>query len=198
MRRVHARTQELGIQTFTRRRPLEHPHHVRQPRLPTLVHPRPSLLNPTKVERGDILANHEQVVPAYGPSENELRGYAGLEGFPYLEAMMDHPKVNSIYSFFYRFGDANCPAGVMLADPLDGNVGERGRHCPFVNKDSLAWLYVRRHGDRAWRRDLMAAKGNGRHAVYLQRCEPGYKWEQQLGQLLDTRKSLNLWVAVKL
>lgn len=144
-----------------------------------------------------MIVQHPQRVISDVFREVQIRGYAGLERFPLLPSMMRHPVINQIHTFFYRFNDPDCPAGILLADPLHPTEGEKSRHDPQINRDQLAWLYVRRHGDVTWSRDLLAAKGSGRHAFYLQSCTEGYQWEQQLGDLLDHRKSLNLWVAVK-
>lgn len=198
MARVHARAQQLGIQSSIMPTSTPGPRYVNNPGQGTLLQSRPPLFPPSIIDSGNIVVQHPPQPVIRGPTEIQLRGYAGLEGLPILRHIMNHPRINSIHSFYFRFNDPENPAGILLIDPLNPKHGERDRYCPFTNRDAIGWLYVRRQGDAVWTRDFMAPKGNGRHAVYLQRCKPGWKWEQQLGDLLDTRKSLNLWVTVKI
>lgn len=131
------------------------------------------------------------------PSQIELAGYSGLEDLPILDRMMKNAQVDRILRFYFRYNDFNCPTAVLLADPIpnSGKYAECDRNC--YNGGHPAWLYVRSRGHVKWRRDMMAERGGMRQAVHLSRCEPGWRWEQQLGDLLDCRKSLNLWIQVK-
>lgn len=131
------------------------------------------------------------------PTAVELAGYAGLEELPILGRMMKHPELNEMYTFYFRFNDTNCPAAVLLVDPLPSNsrYAKYERNCH--NSGHEAWLYVRKRGDVKWTRDWMAERGGMRQAVHLSRRDEGWMWEQQLGDLLDCRKSLNLWIQVK-
>lgn len=131
------------------------------------------------------------------PTPVELAGYSGLEDLPILKRMMRHEELDKMYTFYFRYNDTNCPAAVLLVDPLPGNsrYAKYERNCR--NSGHEAWLYVRKRGDVKWTRDWMAERGGMRQAVHLSRCEEGWMWEQQLGDLLDCRKSLNLWIQVK-
>lgn len=198
MRRVHARAGEAIKQTTALGIPLQDSYHHSQPFHQYQFHftTRPPFFNLASIHSVHNTTSHSQSLATSQPTKIELAGYSGLEDLPILRSMMKHPELNRMHSFYFRYNDLNCPAALLLVDPLlPGKRGEIERNC--CNTGHQAWLYVRKRGDVKWTRDLMAERGGMRQAVYLSRCEDGWRWEQQLGDLLDCRKSLNLWIKVK-
>jgi len=116
-----------------------------------------------------------------GPSNVQLLGYAGLEDFPYTGQMISS-KMHNVYNEFFQYDNASCPAGIMYADPKRGRAtGE-------------AWLYVRNVGDVQWNRDYLAERSGMRYCIYMKEVGEDWQWEQMLGDVLDARATLNLWV----
>lgn len=106
--------------------------------------------------------------------------FEGLEEWPYLEAFRRDPGYMHQYRQFFRPG-RRCHTAVLYCLPT---------------RRENAWLYTRKAGDSAWRRDRLATFLDERHVDYLdmEDREAEYcDWDTVLGDD-DDLCTINLWV----